>query len=130
MLGSHHHSLLWAVIMPAKIIPIVNNKPTTWADIQTYMGGVTRQQAQAKYKKLLALGPVTRAALTMRYQDPVVKARVEANINADRKREILNHARTHGPTHTSMQHNIPRDEVVAMLEQQDREIAAFMGRNK
>lgn len=114
--------------MPAKIIPVVDGKNKTWADIQAIMGGVTRQQAQAKYKKVQSQGPVTLQSLQERFQAPEVKARKEENLNAVTKQNILNHARTHGPTHTSLVFSISRDEVVQMLDAQNREIKKFYSR--
>ena len=102
--------------MPAKIIPVVDGKNTTWAKIQAIMGGVTRQQAQAKYKKLQQLGPVTMTALMTRYQAPEVAQRKADNLNATTQARILAHARLHGPTHTAGKFDLPRDEVVAMLQ--------------
>lgn len=116
--------------MPAKIIPVIDGKNKTWPEVQAMMGGVTRQQAQAKYKKLSQLGPVTMQSLGQRFQSPEVRARKEANLSAYTEREILNHARTNGPTHTAMAYKLPREQVVAMLEKQDREIKAFYQRGK
>lgn len=103
--------------MPAKIIPVVDGKNTTWANIQSMMGGVTRQQAQAKYKKLQELGPVTMGNLMARYQAPEVAQRKADNLNATTQARILTHARLHGPTHTAGKFNLPREEVVMMLKE-------------
>lgn len=102
--------------MPAKIIPKVDGKETTWARVQTIMGGVTRQQAQAKYRKLESLGAVTTEQLTKRFQAPEVAARKIANYNNVTQQQILAHARQHGPTHTALTYNLDRNEVVAMLK--------------
>lgn len=102
--------------MPAKVIPKVNGKDTTWADIQAMMGGVTRQMAQSKYKKLAAQGAVTMDALTTRYQAPEIAQRKADNLNATTQARILTHARLHGPTHTAGTFNLPREEVVSMLK--------------
>ncbi len=112
--------------MPAKIIPVVDGKETTWAALQVMMGGVTRQQAQGKYKKLAQLGPVTMQALTTRYQSPEIAQRK----NTYTQQEMVTHARTHGPTHTSMVYNVPRDQIVQMVAESDRAIKAFYDRGK
>ncbi len=111
--------------MPPKIIPVVDGKETTWAALQVMMGGVTRQQAQAKYKKLKELGPVTLQALTTRYQSPQVAQRKAANQNEYTRQQMVNHARTHGPTHTSMVYGVSRDEIVAMVNDSNRAIKDF-----
>ncbi len=111
--------------MPAKIIPVIDGREKTWADVQAMMGGVTRQQAQAKYKKLIQLGPVTMHALTTRYQAPAVAQRKAENLNAYTQQQMLNHARTHGATHTSMVYGVPREEIVSMVAKSDRAIKAY-----
>lgn len=111
--------------MPAKIIPVIDGREKTWPDVQAMMGGVTRQQAQAKYKKLTQLGPVTMHALTTRYQAPEVAQRKAENLNAYTQQQMLNHARTHGATHTSMVYGVPREEIVSMVAKSDRAIKAY-----
>lgn len=111
--------------MPAKIVPVIDGREKTWADVQAMMGGVTRQQAQAKYKKLSQLGPVTMHALTTRYQAPAVAQRKAENLNAYTQQQMLNHARTHGATHTSMVYGVPREEIVSMVAKSDRAIKAY-----
>ena len=102
--------------MPAKIIPVVDGKETTWARIQAIMGGVTRQQAQSKYRKVSELGAVTTMSLQQRYQAPEVATRKIETMNNLTASRILAHARMHGPTHTAIRYSLSRDEVVAMLK--------------
>ena len=101
--------------MPAKITPIVDGKSTTWAKIQALMGDVSRQQAQAKYRKVAELGPVSKDSLVSRFQSPAVAARKEINANQYTQNQILAHARLNGPPHTAMKFKLDRETVVQLL---------------